>query len=183
MFKKYKFEKRNNYTVVLIKRRRKSYQYDSSETDHNAFLESAAMGGNRLIHPNGTFNIEKRGNMVSNLYEKLLSLSWSRTLLLFLTFYFIINGIFAFIFLAIGPENILGATEGSPWHNYTQMLYFSIQTFTTVGYGQMSPSGSAANLLSSFIAFLGLLSFALVAGLSFAKFSKPQAHIILVRTC
>jgi len=153
-------------------------KYDSSETDNSAFLEYLGKEGSRLLNQDGTFNIERRGLTEANTYERILNLSWTKILLFFLFFYLIVNSFFALGFIAFGPENIVGYEIGSFWENYTQMLYFSIQTFTTVGYGHLHPSGNAANLLSALVAFTGLITFAILTGLSFAKFSKPEAHII-----
>lgn len=132
----------------------------------------------RLINSDGTFNIVRKGLSGANLYEQILSMSWSKIILIFFGFYFTINCLFALLFMIIGIESIQGI-QGVSWvEHYVQMIYFSIQTFTTVGYGQMSPMGNMANLLSAFIAFIGLISFAILTGLSFAKFSKPRAHIL-----
>ena len=156
----------------------KKINIDVSETDGNAFTDLNEQTSTNLLNSDGTFNIERRGHSASNIYETILNLSWIKLIFLFLFFYFFINSIFAFIFLAIGPHCVQGIEIGSFLDNYTQMLFYSIQTFTTVGYGQMSPHGNAANLLSSLVAFAGLLSFAIVTGMSFTKFSKPQANIL-----
>jgi len=132
----------------------------------------------RLINQDGTFNIDRRGKYGANIYETVVSMSWTKIILSFLITYFLFNCVFAFIFMMIGPEYITGI-QGETWLElYTQMIYFSIQTFTTVGYGHLSPSGHAASLLAAFVAFIGLISFAILTGLSFAKFSKPKAHIL-----
>lgn len=157
--------------------KKRKLKFDVSETDQTVFQESLANVGSRLLKPDGTFNIERRGLSAANMYERILSLSWSKIILFFLLFYFLINALFAFLFLGFGTESINGMESGTLWENYTGMLFFSIQTFTTVGYGHLNPIGPAANLLSSFVAFAGLISFALLTGLSFAKFSKPEAHI------
>jgi len=164
--------------VDSITNKKKRIKFDYSETDDTAVLEYLGKEGSRLLNPDGTFNIERKGLSAANTYERILSFSWTNIILSFLFFYFFINAVFAFGFIAIGPENIEGAKLGSVWDNYTQMLYFSIQTFTTVGYGHLHPSGIAANLLASFVAFVGLITFALLTGLSFSKFSKPEAHIL-----
>jgi len=164
--------------VGLNKRKKRKIKFDYSETDDTVFSEPLDKIGSRLLNQDGTFNIERRGLNASNMYEKILSFSWYKIILSFLFFYFFVNTIFAFAFLACGPENINGVVLGSFWENYTQMLYFSFQTFTTVGYGHLNPSGNAANLIASFVAFVGLISFAILTGLSFAKFSKPEAHIL-----
>ncbi len=162
----------------IHRRIRKKIKFDASETDETVFLESINEAPRRLLNPDGTFNIDRKGVSASNVYEKILSSSWTGILFSFLIFYFLVNALFAFGFLLCGPENINGVQVGSFWHNYTQMLYFSIQTFTTVGYGHMNPSTHATSLLSSLVAFTGLITFAILTGLSFAKFSKPEAHII-----
>lgn len=163
--------------MTLKNYKRKKIKYDVSETDHTVFKETKESAGRRLLKPNGTFNIERRGLIPSNMYEKILNLSWTKIIFSFLLFYFFINALFAILFLACGTDSINGMPHGTPSENYFGMLYFSIQTFTTVGYGHLNPVGPAANLLASFVAFVGLISFALLTGLAFVKFSKPEAHI------
>ncbi len=149
-----------------------------AESDNLVFDKRQNDDNYRLINPDGTFNIERKGKSGANIYESVLTLSWTKILVSFLIIYFLFNCVFALVFMAIGPEFVVGA-KGNTWFEmYTQMIYFSIQTFTTVGYGRMSPQGNAANLVSAFVAFVGLISFAILTGLSFAKFSKPKAHIL-----
>jgi len=57
-------------------------------------------------------------------------------------------------------------------------LYFSSQTFTTVGYGTISPKGIPVNLIASIEAMVGLLSFSLATGLLFGRFSKPNLKLV-----
>jgi len=52
-----------------------------------------------------------------------------------------------------------------------------VQTFTTVGYGHISPSSILVSSIAAFEAFLGLLSFALASGLFYGRFSKPRAFL------
>lgn len=167
--------------MTLRRLKKKRHKHDVSETDDISFSEIIKGKGGRLLNTDGTFNIERKGLSAMNMYERILGYSWFRILSFSLLFYFSTNAIFAFIFLAIGPECIRGIEINTYWQNYTEMLFFSIQTFTTVGYGKMSPVCSSANLLASVVAFTGLISFALLTGLSFTKFSKPQTHIIFSR--
>jgi inward rectifier potassium channel len=46
-----------------------------------------------------------------------------------------------------------------------------------VGYGRISPVGFAASAVSTFEAFLGLLSFAIATGLFYGRFSRPRAFL------
>jgi len=152
-------------------------KYDRSETDDSAF-ENQLHGDFRLINPDGSFNIRRVGRSFDSVYEKVLSLTWEKIIVSFFLLYFLTNALFALVFMAIGPENINGI-KGETWlEKYTELIYFSIQTFTTVGYGAMSPNGLAANMFAAFVAFIGLISFAILTGLSFAKFSKPRAKIL-----
>ena len=57
-------------------------------------------------------------------------------------------------------------------------FFFSIQTFTTVGYGYLSPLTPLANWVASLDAFSGLLYMALSTGMFFARFSIPGPSII-----
>jgi inward rectifier potassium channel len=57
-------------------------------------------------------------------------------------------------------------------------LFFSAQTFTTVGYGHISPVGFLTSALSAAEALIGLLSFAIATGLFFGRFSRPTAFKI-----
>ena len=157
------------------------YSYDESEigeSDQLVFNDPKNSDNYRLINPDGTFNIDRRGKSGANMYEAVLVMSWTKIILNFLMIYFLFNCVFGLVFMVIGPENVRGVQEGTWMEMYTQMIYFSIQTFTTVGFGHLSPQGNAANLLSAFVAFVGLISFAILTGLSFAKFSKPKAHIL-----
>ena len=149
-----------------------------TETDEAAFAEEYHSDQYRLINQDGTFNIDRKGRSGANMYETILNMTWAKIILSFLFIYFAFNCIFAILFMAIGVDHVNGI-QGDSWiDNYIQMVFFSIQTFTTVGYGNLSPEGTAASLLAAIVAFIGLISFAILTGLSFAKFSKPTAHIL-----
>src|SRR5574339_847669 len=77
----------------------------------------------------------------------------------------------------IGIEHLAGVNQGSDIKNFSEVFFFSAQTFTTVGYGRISPVGFAASAVSTFEAFLGLLSFAIATGLFYGRFSRPRAFI------
>jgi inward rectifier potassium channel len=54
---------------------------------------------------------------------------------------------------------------------------FLVHTFTTVGYGHISPVGFLTSALSAAEALIGLLSFAIATGLFFGRFSRPTAFL------
>jgi inward rectifier potassium channel len=90
----------------------------------------------------------------------------------------IINFIFAVLYYAIGIEHLDGIAQSqSVLTQFGQAYFFSAQTFTTVGYGHISPTGFLTSALSAAEALIGLLSFAIATGLFFGRFSKPTAFL------
>lgn len=132
----------------------------------------------RLINRDGTFNVERRGHLSWTPYQDLVDMSWSRFLLLTGLAFVLVNALFAFLFLFIGENGFSGLQDRESFPLFWQLFFFSIQTFTTVGYGSMSPVGLTANILAGLNAFVGLLGFALATGLLFARFAKPKAQVL-----
>jgi inward rectifier potassium channel len=82
------------------------------------------------------------------------------------------------LYFGIGIEHLNGiATSQSQWEQFGQAYFFSAQTFTTVGYGHISPVGFLTSSLSAAEALIGLLSFAIATGLFFGRFSKPRVYL------
>lgn len=132
----------------------------------------------RLIKQDGSFNVERTGIKAWTPYQDLVEMSWTKFLCLIVLIYVLINAVFAALFVMIGIESILGVHDGHGlFGNFLHAFFFSIQTFTTVGYGAMHPSGIAANIVASMDAMVGLMAFALFTGLLFARFSSPKASI------
>lgn len=63
------------------------------------------------------------------------------------------------------------------WKSSVKAYFFSAQTFTTVGYGNMSPEGFVTSALAATEAMIGLLYFAIATGLFYGRFSRPKAFI------
>lgn len=134
-------------------------------------------GGGRLINKDGSFNIVREGTTVWTIYQNLVEMSWPRFLGLVTLYYGLVNALFATLFWLMGPEALSGMAAKSSLGQFTHAFFFSVQTFTTVGYGGITPQTFGADLLASFDAFIGLLAFALATGILFARFAKPQAKI------
>jgi inward rectifier potassium channel len=134
--------------------------------------------GHRLINKNGSFNIIRRGYQGFHPYQSLVEMRWSSFFLVVILYYLGVNALFGGIFYINGLENLPGSSDGSPIEQYFQAFYFSVQTFTTVGYGSISPDGIVANMVATFDALTGLMFLALATGLFFARFSKPTAKLL-----
>ncbi len=150
-----------------------------TESNTGFGINTADYGG-RFINKNGRANIEKRGlpflERTSWFHTMLAMPRWKFLGLIFL-FYGIINLLFATIYYLIGVEHLGGMVTNSPLEQFGEAYFFSAQTFTTVGYGRINPIGFMASTVAALEALLGLLSFALVTGLLYGRFSKPKAFL------
>ena len=132
----------------------------------------------RMMEADGSTNVHRRGaHPTADVYFNLITMHWSRFLLLVFCIYLGINTLFTFGYMAIGVEQLTGMVVGSAKEAWYDAFFFSTQTLTTVGYGRVSPLGFGANALASIESFIGLLGFALVSGLLYGRFSRPEAMI------
>ncbi len=148
---------------------------------NTGFGTNASSYGGRFINKDGSANIEKRGmgfiNRIS-WYHTMIALPRWKFMTVLLLFYVVINFVFATIYYGIGIEYLNGIDQnGSEWVKFGKAYFFSAQTFTTVGYGHISPNGFLTSALSATEALIGLLSFAIATGLFFGRFSKPTAFL------
>ena len=150
-----------------------------SEINTGFGINSSDYGG-RFLNKNGSPNIEKKG---IGYFEKT---SWYHTLLLMpkwkfllsiVVYYIAINLIFAIAYFFMGVDDLAGITSASHLSNFAESFFFSCQTFTTVGYGRVSPVSFIASSISSVEALLGLLTLAVITGLLYGRFSRPKAFI------
>jgi inward rectifier potassium channel len=139
----------------------------------------ARRGRARLLNHDGTFNV-RRNNLGPlhpfNAYNTLLSLPIPRLLGFMCLGYAATNTMFAVLYWLCGPGTLAGAAE-SPGGRFEDCLFFSVQTLATIGYGRLVPVTRIANVLVAFEALFGLLGFAIVSGLLFARFTRPTAKI------
>ena len=133
----------------------------------------------RLMNPDGSFNVQREAlSFWDNAYHYLITIHWPAFFLLALAFFVGMNMFFAGVYTLIGVEHFNGIQVGDTSHNFVQAFFFSSQTLTTVGYGHISPNGLAVSILASFESFLGLLTFALISGLLYGRFSRPTAQVV-----
>jgi inward rectifier potassium channel len=134
----------------------------------------------RFINKDGTPNIEKRGLSFwkkRSPYHTLIAMPIWKFLMVIIGFYIIINLFFAGIYFSLGVEHLQGIKLGNALHNFAEAFFFSAQTFTTVGYGRISPDSFTTSAIAAFEAMIGLLTFAIATGLFYARFSQPRAFL------
>lgn len=134
----------------------------------------------RLLNRDGSFNVERRGlgfwNTLS-LYHVLLTMPWSRFFLLGIGGYILANALFALAYRMCGTNALITTAPGMEQHPFMRAFFFSVETISTIGYGNIVPVGVAANVVVTIEALAGLMGFAIATGLLFARFSRPTANV------
>ena len=138
----------------------------------------------RAINHDGTFNVRRRSvARRHDPYQRLILMPWGRFFGELGLLLGLLNTAFALGYMVLGLENLPGvAAPRGWWQDFLSALFFSIQTFTSVGYGHVYPSSNGAGALSSLEALAGVLTFALATGLLYGRFSRPVARIQFSRT-
>jgi inward rectifier potassium channel len=109
----------------------------------------------------------------SDAYHLMLTLSWPRFFAVVGALYFVTNLAFALAFYLV-PGSVQNARPGS----FLDMVFFSIETLATVGYGYMNPGSTYGHVVASTEILLGMVEVAAVTGLLFARFSRPSSRIM-----
>jgi inward rectifier potassium channel len=109
----------------------------------------------------------------ADISHRCLTASWPAFIggaaLIFIAF----NAVFAF-FYWIGDQPISNVPGGA----YIDYLYFSIETLSTAGYGDMHPDTHYGHFIATVELFTGIFSMSLMTGLIFARFSRPNARLL-----
>lgn len=87
--------------------------------------------------------------------------------------FIIFNAFFAVLYW-IGDDPI----SNVPHKAYIDYLYFSIETLSTAGYGDMHPQTHYGHFIAGIELFTGIFSMSLMTGLIFARFSRPSARLL-----
>jgi inward rectifier potassium channel len=69
-----------------------------------------------------------------------------------------------------------------PNGDYIDYFYFSIETLSTAGYGDMHPQTHYGHFVAMVELFTGIFSMSLMTGLIFARFSRPRARLMFAQS-
>ena len=108
-----------------------------------------------------------------DLYHNLLILPWPIFLVVLAFVYLGLNIFFALLYLLDG-DAIANARPGA----FADAFFFSVETLSTISYGQMSPATLYGHIVTTGEALVGLMLIAVAAGLMFARFSRPTARVL-----
>lgn len=134
----------------------------------------------RAINKDGTFNVSRKGlrSAAGSAYISLVRMSWPRFFSLVILGYLLVNCVFAIIYTELGNDSLHASERDAGLISFAKAFFFSAQTLTTVGYGELYPFGLAANMIASIEVAFGLAGFALATSLMFARFSRPSAKLV-----
>lgn len=135
----------------------------------------------RFLNSDGSVNVKRTGlGGINNIdvYHWLINISIKKFTLIVVLFYASINIFFASIYYAIGSENFGGLDSVTESDKYFDLIYFSAQTITTVGYGHVYPIGHLVSTVASIQSLIGLMIFAIITGVLFGRFSRPKNALL-----
>lgn len=112
----------------------------------------------------------------SDLYHFLMTVGWPQLFASFAGFFLVFNLLFGLVY-AVQPGDVANVDPRGYWG----LFFFSVETFATVGYGDMHPQTVFAHGIATFENFVGLTSLALITGITFARFSRPRARFLFAR--
>ena len=112
-------------------------------------------------------------NFWADISHRCMTASWPAFIGGAVLVFVVFNAIFA-LFYWIGDQPIANVPGGA----YIDYLYFSIETLSTAGYGDMHPQTHYGHFVSAVELFTGIFSMSLMTGLIFARFSRPNARLL-----
>src|SRR5579871_1546990 len=112
-------------------------------------------------------------NFWADISHRCMTASWPSFIAGAALVFLVFNAIFA-CFYWIGDQPISNVPAGG----YIDYFYFSIETLSTAGYGDMHPQTHYGHFVAAVELFTGIFSMSLMTGLIFARFSRPSARLL-----
>jgi len=145
------------------------------------FSNKTDTADNRFVNKDGSYNLRKTGLGIVNrfsIFQFMLTIPRWKFAGVILTFYVVMNLLFTSVYLLVGTDQLQGMIGTAPWVKFKEVFFFSTQTFTTVGYGRVNPTGDGVNIVASLESLTGLLSLAIGTGLIYGRFARPKAYLL-----
>ncbi len=114
----------------------------------------------------------RHGNRWADLHHHANNVGWPTFFAVAAAAFLVFNLLFAVIYW-IDPDSI--ANLDPP--GFEGLFFFSIETLSTVGYGDMHPHGLFAHAVATVETFAGMSMTTVMTGLVFTRFSMPRSRI------
>lgn len=112
-----------------------------------------------------------------DVYYRLLDESWPRLLAQFLVAFMAFNLTFALLYY-VDATGLVVEKGLDDIPRFWRGFFFSVHTLVTIGYGNIVPNDLYVNIVVVVEAISGVLGFALITGLAFARFARPTARVL-----
>src|SRR5450755_1853397 len=139
----------------------------NSQNERTAGPQLVRLGGREVIAEG------LRLNFWADISHRCMTASWPAFIGGAVLVFIVFNAVFA-VFYWIGNQPI----SNVPGDRYIDYLYFSIETLSTAGYGDMHPQTHYGHFIATVELFTGIFSMSLMTGLIFARFSRPNARLL-----
>ena len=106
-------------------------------------------------------------------YHIAVTLSWRAFVAAAAGIILTLNTLFAGLYLAVP-----GAVQNLHPGDVFMAFFFSLETMSTVGYGEMAPNGIYGHAVAGAEIIVGMAFTAVMTGLIFIRFSKPRARFL-----
>ena len=92
------------------------------------FGASTSQTKQRLVNPDGTFNVRRRGVRrltLADAYHMLITVSWTKFFIIVLSEYTLLNFFFGFIYFIIGTEHLTGMVGQTTFVMFWECFFYS----------------------------------------------------------
>jgi len=125
----------------------------------------------RLVSRGGHYNVNRIGTnwvrvFMADAYHFVLDLPWWKLLFVSLIYWATVNLFFGLLYWA-DIDKLL------PGGSFADAFFFSVQTMSTIGYGNMTPKSIYGNIVVFFQAWLSFITDAGIVSLMIQKMSRP----------
>ena len=138
------------------------------QSERTAKERVVRLGGREIIVTEG-----QHLSFWADISHRCMTASWPSFIAGAALVFVVFNAIFA-LFYWIADQPVSNVPDGA----YIDYLYFSIETLSTAGYGDMHPQTHYGHFVAAAELFTGIFSMSLMTGLIFARFSRPNARLL-----
>ena len=115
-------------------------------------------------------------NFWADISHRCMTASWPAFIIGAAVVFVVFNAIFA-VFYWIGDQPVSNVSH----NDFIDYLYFSIETLSTAGYGDMHPQTHYGHFVATVELFTGIFSMSVMTGLVFARFARPSARLLFAQ--
>src|SRR5271165_3820108 len=154
-------------------------KHPSKTATHSQLRRTAHRPVGRRLIKIGAREVVTEGNVrpiFRDLFHHFMTVGWPRLFGTLAAFFLGFDLLFGFLY-----HLVPGCIANLSPPGFAGDFFFSVETLATVGYGDMHPQTFYGHLIAMIEIFVGLMSMALITGLMFARFSRPQARFLFTR--